>query len=356
MTRLYSPLKLRETEIRNRIMVSPMCQYSSIDGFANEWHLVHLGSRAVGGAGLVMTEATAVSPEGRISIDDLGIWKDEHIPYLQTITSFIIDHGAVPAIQLAHAGRKASHASPWKGDHLLQAAQGGWAPVAPSAIPFSPASGLPRAMDINDIEKLKKDFMAAANRALEAGFRIAEIHAAHGYLLHEFLSPLTNKRDDQYGGSFENRIRLLVEVVSGIRTFWPERYPLFARISCTDWTEGGWMPDDSVALARILKENGVDLIDCSSGGIIPGVAIPVAPGYQVPFAMKIRKEAAIATGTVGMITTSQQAEAILENDQADLVIIGRGFLRDPYFPFHAANELGEDVKWPDQYLRAKKQP
>jgi 2,4-dienoyl-CoA reductase-like NADH-dependent reductase (Old Yellow Enzyme family) len=354
MSLLFTPLTLRSTTLRNRFMVSPMCMYSSDDGFANEWHIVHLGSRAVGGAGIVMTEATAVSPEGRISIDDLGLWKHEHIPYLRTITSFILDHGAIPAIQLAHAGRKASHSSPWKGDHLLQADQGGWETLAPCSIPFSAVSGKPRAMDNQDIEKVKTDFIAAATRALEAGFRIIEIHSAHGYLLHEFLSPLTNNRNDEYGGPFENRIRLLLGIVSGIRAVWPERFPLFVRISCTDWVEGGWTIEDSVALARILKENGVDLIDCSSGGIISGVTIPAAPGYQVPFAERIRKEAGIATGAVGLITTARQAEEILEKGQADLILTGREFLRDPYFPFHAASELGEDVRWPDQYLRAKK--
>jgi len=354
MTHLFSSFNLRNTRIRNRIMVSPMCQYSSSDGFANEWHLVHLGSRAVGGAGLVMTEATAVSPEGRISIDDLGLWKHEHIPYLRTITSFLNDHGAIPAIQLAHAGRKASHSSPWKGDLLLEPDDGGWEMLAPSSIPFSAGSGMPKAMNSRDIEKVKTDFISAATRALEAGFRIIEIHSAHGYLLHEFLSPLTNKRTDEYGGSFENRIRLLLAIVSGIRNVWPERFPLFVRISCTDWVEGGWAIEDAVAFAGILKENGVDLIDCSSGGIISGVTIPAAPGYQVQFAERVRKEAGIATGAVGLITTAGQAEKILEKGQADLIIFGREFLRDPYFPFHAAYELGEDVRWPDQYLRAKK--
>jgi 2,4-dienoyl-CoA reductase-like NADH-dependent reductase (Old Yellow Enzyme family) len=354
MSHLFTPLKLRETVLRNRIVVSPMCQYSSNDGFANEWHLVHLGSRAAGGAGLVLTEATAVSPEGRISGDDLGIWKDEHIAYLKTVTKFITDHGAVPGIQLAHAGRKASHSPEWKGGRLLTPGEGGWEVVAPSAIPFSVKTGFPKALNPDGIEKVIVDFIAAAKRSLEAGFRVIEIHAAHGYLVHEFLSPLSNKREDEYGGTFENRIRLLLRIVSGIRAVWPEEYPLFVRISSTDWAEGGWTVEDSVALAGILKGLGVDLMDCSSGGIIPGVKIPVGPGYQVPFAEQVRKEAGIPTGAVGMITTAAQAEAILADGQADLVLLAREFLRDPYFPMHAAFELGDDVKWPDQYLRARK--
>jgi 2,4-dienoyl-CoA reductase-like NADH-dependent reductase (Old Yellow Enzyme family) len=353
MSQLFTPLKLRGTILRNRLMVSPMCQYSSVDGYANEWHLVHLGSRAIGGAGLVMTEATAVSPEGRISGDDLGIWKDEQIEYLKTITQFISEYGAVPGIQLAHAGRKASHSPEWKGGRLLTPGEGGWEVVAPSAIPFSENTGFPKALTREDIEKVILDFTAAAKRSLEAGFRVVEIHAAHGYLVHEFLSPLSNKREDEYGGAFENRIRLLVRIVSGVRAAWPEEYPLFVRISSTDWVEGGWSVEDSVALTRILKGMGVDLMDCSSGGIIPGVKIPVGPGYQVPFAERIRKEAGIPTGAVGLITTAAQAEAILANGQADLILLGREFLRDPYFPLHAAHELGDDVKWPDQYLRAK---
>jgi 2,4-dienoyl-CoA reductase-like NADH-dependent reductase (Old Yellow Enzyme family) len=353
MTHLFTPLKLRETVLRNRLMVSPMCQYSSTDGFANEWHLVHLGSRAVGGAGLVMTEATAVSPEGRISINDLGIWKDEHIAYLKTITKFITTYGAVPGIQLAHAGRKASHTAPWSGDRLLTPAEGGWEVFAPSRIPFSAITAVPQPLTKEGIEKVKHDFIAGAQRALEASFRVIELHVAHGYLLHEFLSPLSNKREDDYGGPFENRIRLLVEIISGIRAVWPEQYPLFVRISSTDWIEGGWTIEDSVTLANILKRIGVDLIDCSSGGIIPGVKIPLVPGYQVPLAEKIRKETGIRTGAVGLITTAQQAETILENEQADLVIIGREFLRNSNFPLRAAFELGEDVKWPVQYLRAK---
>jgi 2,4-dienoyl-CoA reductase-like NADH-dependent reductase (Old Yellow Enzyme family) len=354
MSYLFSPLTLREVELKNRLVVSPMCEYSSTDGYANDWHLVHLGSRAVGGAALVMTEATAVSPEGRISIDDLGIWKDDHVPFLQKITRFIIQHGAVPGMQLAHAGRKASHSSPWKGDRLLSASEGGWEPVAPSAAPFSERTAVPAALDQDGIIKVLKDFLAAAQRALDAGFRVIEIHAAHGYLIHEFLSPLSNRRTDNYGGSFENRIRLLLEVVSGVRTVWPERYPLFVRISSTDWIEGGWTPDDSVRLARILKGVGVDLADCSSGGILPGVSIPLGPGYQVPFAERIRKDTGMPTGAVGLITTAFQAENIVEKGEADLIIMARELLRDPYFPLRAAFELGSDAKWPDQYLRAKR--
>jgi len=354
MSVLFDHLKLREVELKNRVVVSPMCQYSSRDGFANDWHLVHLGSRAVGGAAVIMTEATAISPEGRISDEDLGIWKDEHIPFLQKITSFILQHDAIPGMQLAHAGRKAGFTSPWNGDRLLSLSDGGWETVAPTAIPFSGSTAVPVALNTEGIRKVIKDFVAAAERALKAGFLVIEIHAAHGYLIHEFLSPLSNKRDDEYGGSFKNRIRLLVEIISGIRTVWPEKYPLFARISSSDWLEGGWTLGDSVMLARILKEQGVDLIDCSSGGILPGVSVPLVPGYQVRFADTIRKEADIPTGAVGLITTAVQAEEILENNQADLIIMAREMLRDPYFPLHAAVELGVDIKWPDQYLRAKK--
>jgi len=331
-----------------------MCQYSSKDGFANDWHLVHLGSRAVGGAALVMTEGTAVSPEGRISIDDLGIWKDEHVEYLQKITRFIIQHDAVPGIQLAHAGRKGSRTSPWNGDKLLSAPVGGWKTVAPSPVPFDPNMDTPQELTKEGIEKVIRDFRDAAKRSLDAGFRLIEIHAAHGYLIHEFLSPLSNFRKDAYGGSFENRIRLLLEIVSSVRSVWPDKYPLSVRISCTDWTETGWKVDDSVNLAKILKDSGVDLMDCSSAGNVPGLTIPAGPGYQVPFSEKIKKETGILTGTVGIITTPVQAEEILANGRADLVFLAREFLRDPYFPLRAAKETGIDVKWPDQYLRAKR--
>jgi 2,4-dienoyl-CoA reductase-like NADH-dependent reductase (Old Yellow Enzyme family) len=354
MSRLFSPLKLRGLELKNRLIVSPMCEYSSKDGFANDWHLVHLGSRAVGGAALVFTEATAVSPEGRISDEDLGIWKDEHIPFLQRITSFILQHDSIPGIQLAHAGRKAGFTAPWKGDRLLSPEEGGWQPFAPSPTAFADHTAIPKEMSLENIHDLIADFIAAARRSLEAGFRVIEIHAAHGYLLNEFLSPLSNKREDSYGGSFENRSRLLLEVVSGIRTIWPDDYPLFVRLSATDWVDGGWTIDDSVRLASILKLTGVDLIDCSSGGVIPGVKIPITPGYQVPLAEKVRREAGIPTGAVGLITTASLSESILENGQADVIFMARELLRDPYFPLRAAAELGDDVKWPDQYLRAKK--
>jgi 2,4-dienoyl-CoA reductase-like NADH-dependent reductase (Old Yellow Enzyme family) len=331
-----------------------MCQYSSEDGFANDWHLVHLGSRAVGGAGLVMTEATAVSPEGRISPDDLGIWKDEHLVNLKRIAAFIEAHGAVPAMQLAHAGRKASHHRPWDGGKFIAPdAERGWQTVAPSPIPFVPVEPVPLELTTEAIEKILADFVAASRRALEAGFKVIELHAAHGYLLHEFLSPLSNHRTDQYGGSFENRIRFLLELIERVQTVWPEDYPLFVRISATDWTEGGWTADDAVALSTVLKDKGVDLIDCSTGGNVAGAKIPLGPGYQVPFAEKVKKESGILTGAVGLITTPEQANEIVESGQADLVLLAREFLRDPYFPLHAAQKLGAETAWPPQYVRAK---
>jgi 2,4-dienoyl-CoA reductase-like NADH-dependent reductase (Old Yellow Enzyme family) len=354
MMSLFSPLKLREIELKNRIAVSPMCQYSSTDGFANEWHLVHLGSRAVGGAALVMTEATAVSPEGRISIDDLGIWKNEHIDYLKKITDFILQQRAIPGIQLAHAGRKSSRTSQWNGDRLLSVSEGGWEAVAPSSIPFSEDTAVPAALTTEGIGKVVSDFKAAAIRALKAGFMVAEIHAAHGYLVHEFMSPLTNKRKDEYGGSFMNRIRLLLDIVAAVRSVWPDGHPVFVRISAIDWRDDGWTLDDSVALATILKDKGVDLLDCSSGGAVPGLTIPAGPGYQVPFSETIRKKTGILTGAVGIITTPAQAEAVIACGQADLVSLAREFLRDPYFPLRAAMELGADVQWPVQYERAKR--
>jgi 2,4-dienoyl-CoA reductase-like NADH-dependent reductase (Old Yellow Enzyme family) len=354
MTKLFSPLRIREIEFRNRIVVSPMCMYSSQDGFANDWHLVHLGSRAIGGAGLVMTEATAVSPEGRISVADLGIWKDDHIDFLKRITQFILKQGSVPGIQLAHAGRKASRNEPWNGDILVPESQGGWKVVAPSSIPFSPEYGIPEELNKEGIGKVINDFSNAAVRALKAGFKVIEIHAAHGYLINEFMSPLANKRTDDYGGTFENRIRLLLEVTSAVRKVWPAEFPLFVRISSTDWVDGGWTIEESVALAKKLKGIGVDLIDSSSGGIIPGVKIPVEFGYQVPFAERIRLESGIMTGAVGLILTSAQAEEVISKNQADLVILARELLRDPYFPMHAAIALEEDIPWPNQYLRAKR--
>jgi len=331
-----------------------MCEYSSADGFANDWHLVHLGSRAVGGAALVMTEANAVTSDGRISPDDLGIWKDDHIEFLSRITKFIKQQGAVSGTQLAHAGRKASTASPFKGGQPLPVDQGGWSPIfAPSAIPFAEGYQTPKAMTLEDILSVIDSFGQAAKRALEAGFEVIEIHAAHGYLLHEFLSPVSNQRNDQYGGSLENRIRLLCEVCAAVREVWPERLPLFVRISSTDWTEDGWTIDDSVALACELKSDGVDLIDCSSGGNVAKVRIPVGPGYQTPFSEHVRKEAGILTGAVGMITAAAQADTIIRTGQADAVLLAREFLRQPYWPLRAAKELGREIVWPKQYERAR---
>jgi 2,4-dienoyl-CoA reductase-like NADH-dependent reductase (Old Yellow Enzyme family) len=316
---------------------------------------VHLGSRAVGGAALVIAEATAVTPEGRITPDDLGIWKDEHVEFLQRITSFILAQGAVPGIQLAHAGRKASHTSPWKGAAPIAASEpGGWQTVGPSAIPFSAGSPVPHELTPEQIKQVINDFRNAAERALMAGFQVVEIHAAHGYLLHSFYSPLSNHRTDAYGGSFENRIRLLLEVTDAIRQVWPVELPLFVRISATDWTEGGWTLEDSIKLVEELKLHGVDVVDCSTGGNTPDAKIPAAPGYQVPFAEAIRKATGIPTGTVGIITTASQSEAILASGQADLILMARELLRDPYFPLHAALELSDDIKWPDQYVRARR--
>ncbi len=351
---LFEPLVLRDVRIPNRLVISPMCQYSSEDGFANDWHLVHLGSRAVGHAGLVFTEATAVVPEGRISPQDLGIWKDEHIEMLARIVRFIDGQGSVAGMQLAHAGFKASTLPPWLGGGSVDGKDGGWRPIyAPSGVPFSKDSIVPEALDNAGIQHIVQAFAAAAERALEAGFRIIEIHGAHGYLIHEFLSPITNKRTDEYGGTFENRTRFFRETIEAVRDVWPERFPLFVRISSTDWVEGGWTPEDSVALARTVKPLGVDLIDCSSGGIAPGVKIPLGPGYQVPFARKVRSEGGIATGAVGLLTQARQAEAILAEYSADLILMARQFLRHPYFPLRAAKEIGVDIDWPVQYVRAK---
>jgi 2,4-dienoyl-CoA reductase-like NADH-dependent reductase (Old Yellow Enzyme family) len=354
MALLFEPLQIRETELKNRIVVSPMCQYSSVDGFANDWHLVHLGSRAVGGAALVFTEATSVSPEGRITPDDLGIWKDGHIAFLKRIAEFIKQNGAIPGMQLAHAGRKASHSSPWKGSKFLTQDEGGWQTLAPSAIPYRQGEPVPKEMEMNEIKQLIKDFVSSAKRAEEAGFEVIELHAAHGYLLNEFMSPVTNFRKDEYGGSFENRIKLLLEIIKEIKQSVRKDILLFVRISATDWVSGGWDENDSVKLAKILKENGVDVIDCSSGGNSHEQRIPVAPLYQVPFSEKIKNEAGILTGTVGIITTSEQAEKILGEKKADLIILARQLLREPYFPLHAAKELNVDIPWPDQYDRAKK--
>lgn len=330
-----------------------MCEYSATDGFANNWHLVHLGSRAVGGAALVIMEATGVSPEARISVGDLGIWKDEHIEKLKEITDFIHQNGSIAGIQLAHAGRKASFDIPWENPLQLDKENGGWDTVSASAEIFNPTDKTPIALDVEGIEKVKSDFKSATLRAIKAGFKVVEIHAAHGYLQHQFLSPISNKRTDKYGGSFENRIRLLIETVSTVQEVWPKENPLFVRISATDWAQGGWNLEESIRLSALLKDMGVDVIDTSSGGLTLAQEIPLKPGYQVEFAAAIKKEIGVTTGAVGLITTAQQAEDILQNNEADLIFLAREFLRDPYFPLHAAFELGDDVKWPSQYERAK---
>src|SRR5215471_1967119 len=350
---LLSPLYLRDVTLRNRITVSPMCEYSSRDGFANDWHLVHLGSRAVGGAGLVLTEAAAVTADGRISGWDLGIYEDAHVEMLARIFAFVEEHGGVAGMQLAHAGRKASTSAPWLGGHPLSPAEDGWTPIwAPSPIAFRESAQVPRAMTREDIARVVRAFADAAARVLAAGGKVVELHAAHGYLVHEFLSPLSNRRDDEYGGSFDNRLRFLRDVIDAVRRVWPERLPLFVRISSTDWVDGGWTIEDSVALARDMKGRGVDLVDCSSAGNVAQAAIPLAPGYQVPFAERVRRDAAIATGAVGLITEPHQAEEILQSGRADLIIVARQLLRDPYWPIHAAQALGDAPPVPSQYLRA----
>ena len=351
---LFSPIQLAGVTFTNRIFVSPMCQYSSEDGFSNDWHLVHLGSRAVGGAAMVMTEAAAVLPEGRITPQDLGLWKDDHIAGLRRIVEFLHGQGVRAGVQLAHAGRKGSMARPWAPEQrYLGPGEGGWRNVmAPSAIPFAETYAHPVELDIAGIREITQAFVRATVRALEAGFDLIELHAAHGYLLHEFLSPLSNQRNDQYGGSFENRIRLVIEIVDVMRATLPAELPLLVRISATDWAPGGWDIDQSVALAKVLKQHKVDLIDVSSGGMTPNAVMPVGPGYQTNFAERIRREAQIPTGAVGMITGAAQAEHILRTGQADLVLLAREFLREPYWPLHAANELGDITSWPAQYLRA----
>jgi 2,4-dienoyl-CoA reductase-like NADH-dependent reductase (Old Yellow Enzyme family) len=352
MSALFNPLTIREVTFRNRIAVSPMCQYSSEDGFANDWHLVHLGSRAAGGAGLVIMEASAVEARGRISPQDHGIWKDEHITFLSRIAAFLREQGAVAAIQLAHAGRKGSTYRQWSGSGAVPPEAGGWQPVAPSAVAFQPDYPLPAELTRAEIADVAGAFAAAARRALEAGFQVVELHFAHGYLAHEFLSPLSNFRTDEYGGSFENRIRFALQTASAVRAVWPDRLPLFARISASDWVEGGWDIDESVELSRRLCGLGVDLIDCSSGGLSPRQKIALGPGYQVPFAERIKREVAVRTAAVGLITTAQQADQIVRTGQADLVMLAREFLRDPYFPLHAAKALGDAVQAPIQYQRA----
>jgi 2,4-dienoyl-CoA reductase-like NADH-dependent reductase (Old Yellow Enzyme family) len=352
MPALFDELTLRGLTLRNRVVVSPMCQYSSQDGLANQWHAVHLASRAVGGAGLVMTEATAVLPEGRISPWDLGIWGDQHAEALAPTVAFIRGQGRVAGIQLAHAGRKASTGRPWENRGAIALDAGGWHPVGPTGEPFTEGYPVPRALDPAGIAAVVTAFRSAAQRARHAGFEVAEIHAAHGYLVHQFLSPLSNTRTDAYGGSFDNRIRLCLEVVDAVRQVWPERLPLFVRISTTDWVDGGWSVDDSIALSRRLREHGVDLIDCSSGGAAAHATIPVGPGYQVPAATRIRRDAGIATGAVGLITTPEQANDIVAQGQADCVLLARAVLRDPYWPLRAAEALGHEMDWPAQYLRA----
>lgn len=353
MSQLFSPLRLRELTFKNRIFVSPMCQYSCRDGLANDWHLMHLGSRAVGGAALVMAEAASVSPIGRISPADLGLWSDHHAQALAPITRFIKEQGAVPAIQLAHAGRKASTDAPWRGGRALPPEAGGWEPVAPSPLPFGPGYPAPRALSTGEIDAIVAEFEAAARQALAAGFEVVEVHAAHGYLLHEFLSPLSNTRDDEYGGSLENRARLTLRVARAVRALWPARLPVFVRISATDWVEGGWDLPQSIQLARWLKDAGIDLIDCSSGALVPDAKIPAGPGFQTPFATAIRTQAGMPTGAVGLITDPWQAEHIVHTGLADVVFLAREFLRDPYWPLHAAKRLGVDIPWPVQYERAK---
>jgi 2,4-dienoyl-CoA reductase-like NADH-dependent reductase (Old Yellow Enzyme family) len=354
---LFSPLTIREITFRNRIVVSPMCQYSSEDGFASDWHLVHLGSRAVGGAALVFAEATAVLADGRISPADLGIWKDEHIDPLARVARFVKSQGAVAGIQLAHAGRKASTNTPWLGGKPLSPAEGGWTPIyGPSAIPFSEGYQTPEALSVTGIAHVVKAFALAAKRALDAGFEVLEIHGAHGYLGTEFLSPISNHRTDEYGGTFENRTRFVREVVSAVRRVWPQRLPLFLRISATEWTEGGWNGDDSVALAKMVHPLGIDLIDCSGGGNVATARIPIGPGYQVPYARQVRQQANVPSAAVGMITEPLQADEIIRSDDADLVVMAREFLRDPYWPLHAAPEVHQEIVWPKQYERAKPAP
>lgn len=350
--KLFEPYSQRSQNLRNRIVVSPMCEYSAQDGVPNAWHMVHLGSRAVGGAGAVITEATAVSPEGRISAHDTGIWNDAQIEAWRPIVAFLAEHGAVPGVQLAHAGRKASAWRPWEGGGSLPAEQGAWQTVAPSAIPFDQDWHVPQALDIDGIRKVVADFRAAAVRAKQAGFKLVELHAAHGYLLHQFLSPLSNHRNDEYGGGFENRTRLVREVITAVREVWPDDLPLWLRISATDWADQGWNIDESVRLARELSGLGVDLVDVSSGGLVPHVKIPLGPGYQVPFAARVRQEAGIATGAVGLITEPAQADGIIAGGAADVVLIARASLRDPYFPRRAAQELGATITPPVQYQRA----
>jgi len=352
MVNLFSPLTVRGEELKNRIVVSPMCQYSGINGMPTDWHFVHYGSFAVGGAALVIQEATAVSSEGRISGEDLGIWSDEHVKAFNKITSFIKSQNCIPGIQLAHAGRKASTFAPWKGDGEVKPEAGGWESIAPGPEPFSENYPLPKEMDRTDIEKVITDFRNAAKRSIEAGYKIIELHFAHGYLIHQFYSSLSNNRNDEYGGNFENRCRLAIEIIKEVRSILPGDFPLFVRISSTDWTEGGWNIDDSVGLAKMFKDTGVDLIDCSSGGAVPKTKIPAGPGYQVPFADKIKKETGIMTGAVGMITEPAQADEIIRNGKSDIVLLAREMLRNHNWAIKAAKELKAEIEIPNQYKRA----
>ncbi|MDD2850914.1 MAG: NADH:flavin oxidoreductase/NADH oxidase [Desulfuromonadaceae bacterium] len=353
MSHLFEPLTMRGVTLPNRISLSPMCQYSSENGCANDWHLVHYGSRAAGGAGLIMTEAVAVTPQGRISPRDLGLWNDEQGESLARIVDFIRQRGSVAGIQLAHAGRKASSAPPWENRAVtLPETEGGWPIVAPSALPFDEGCLVPAVLSDGEINVITAAFVQAARRSLQAGFTVLEIHAAHGYLLHQFLSPLSNQRSDRYGGSFENRTRLVKDVVREVRTVWPENLPLLVRVSATDWVEGGWDVEQSVELVRQLMPLGVDLVDCSSGGCVPRANIPLGAGYQTGFAGQVRRETGCKTGAVGMITAPAQADHIIRSGQADLVLLARELLRDPYWPFRAARELGLSTPWPAQYVRA----
>ena len=350
---LFSPLKLRSLELRNRVFVSPMCQYSAPDSMPNEWHLVHLGSRAVGGAALVMVEATAVSPEGRISPGDLGLWSDGQAQAFERLAAFLRAQGAAPGVQLAHAGRKAGTALPWRGGEPLAVGGGGWETIAPSAVPHAPGYSTPREIAAPEIKDLVGRFGAAARRAALAGFQVAEIHMAHGYLLHQFLSPLSNRRGDEFGGPLENRMKVPLRVAQAVRSAWPSSLPVFARISATDWVDGGWDLEQSIQFSRRLREIGIDLVDCSSGGLAADALVPAGPGYQVPFSAAIRRQAGVATAAVGLITEPGQAEQILACGEADAVFLGREMLRDPYWPLHAAHAVGAEVPWPPQYLRAK---
>ncbi|MFN8488249.1 MAG: NADH:flavin oxidoreductase/NADH oxidase [Caldilineaceae bacterium] len=352
MTHLFDPFTLRGVTFRNRIGVSPMCQYSAQGGFANQWHLVHLGTRAVGGAGLIIAEATAVQAHGRISPNDLGLWRDEHISAFAPITKFIAEHGGVPGIQLAHAGRKANTARPWEGGLPIPDPDKTWRIVAPSALPFRADHPTPHELTLAEIDGIKLAFRDAAQRAVAAGFKVIEIHAAHGYLLHSFYSPLSNQRQDTYGGNFANRIRLVIEIADAVRNVLPEALPLAVRVSSTDWVEGGWTIEDTLDLAKRLKQTGVDLLDCSSGGNVATATVPVGPGYQVRFAQAVRQSAGIAAAAVGLITQAEQAEAIVTNGEADIVLLGREVLRDPYWPLHAAQTLKQKVTTPPQYARA----